>query len=77
MLYSCVNDFAIKRSNVVHLMLSGFEHVASGGKNITNGIDSLVGREESLPNLIHRLDKGSTNYGVDSNGEQNETYGKQ
>ena len=43
--------------------------VSTGGKTITNlpfadDIDGLAGAEEELANLVERLDKASTAYGM-------------
>ena len=46
-----------------------------GGRNITNlrfadVIDSLAGREEELADLVERLDKTSTAFGMQINAEK-------
>ena len=49
--------------------------VSIGGKKITNlcfanDIDSLPGEEEELANLVERLDKASTAYGMEISAEK-------
>ena len=49
--------------------------VSIGGRTITNlrfadDIDGLAGEEEELVNLIERLDKASTAYGMDISAER-------
>ena len=49
--------------------------VSSGGRTITNlrfadDIDGLAGKEEELANLVERLDKASTAYGMESSAEK-------
>ena len=49
--------------------------VSIGGRTITNlrfpdDIDGLVGEEEELANLVERLDKASTAYGMEISAEK-------
>ena len=49
--------------------------VSIGGKTITNlrfadDIDGLAGEEEKLANLVERLDKASTAYGIEISAEK-------
>ena len=49
--------------------------VSTGGRTITNlrfadDIDGLAGEEEELANLVERLDKASTAYGMEINAEK-------
>ena len=49
--------------------------VSIGGRNITNlrfadDIDGLAGREEELPDLVERLDKTATAFGMQINAEK-------
>ena len=49
--------------------------VSTGGKTITNlrfadNIDGLAGEEEELANLVERLDKASTAYGMEISAEK-------
>ena len=49
--------------------------VSIGGRNITNlrfadDIDGLAGREEELADLVERLDKTSTPFGMQINAEK-------
>ena len=49
--------------------------VSIGGKTITNlcfadDIDGLAGKEEELANLVERLDKASTAYGMEISAEK-------
>ena len=49
--------------------------VSIGGRTITNlrfadDIDGLAGEEEELSNLVERLDKASTAYGMESSAEK-------
>ena len=49
--------------------------VSIGGRTITNlrfadDNDGLAGEEEELANLVERLDKASTAYGMEINGEK-------
>ena len=49
--------------------------VGIGCRTITNlrfadGIDGLAGEEEALANLVERLDKASTTYGMDISAEK-------
>ena len=49
--------------------------VSIGGRTITNlrsadDIDGLAGEEEELANLVERLDKASTAYGMDISAEK-------
>ena len=49
--------------------------VSNGGRTITNlrfanGIDGLAGEEEELANLVQRLDKASTAYGMEISAEK-------
>ena len=49
--------------------------VSIGGRTITNlrvadGIDGLAGEEEELANLVERLDKASTAYGMEISAER-------
>ena len=49
--------------------------VSIGGRTITNlrfadDIDSLAGEEEELANLVERLDKASTAYGMEISAEK-------
>ena len=49
--------------------------VSIGGRTITNlrfadDIDGLVGEEEELENLVERLDKASTAYGMEISAEK-------
>ena len=49
--------------------------VSIGGRTITNlrfanDIDSLTGEEEELANLVERLDKASTAYGMEISAEK-------
>ncbi|WP_419613283.1 hypothetical protein, partial [Thiolapillus sp.] len=49
--------------------------VSIGGRTITNlrfadDIDGLAGKEEELANLVERLDKASTAYGMESSAEK-------
>ena len=49
--------------------------VSTGGRTITNlrfadDIDGLAGEEEELANLVERLDKASTAYGVEISAEK-------
>ena len=49
--------------------------VSIGGRTITNlrlveDIDGLAGEEEELANLVERLDKASTAYGMEISGEK-------
>ena len=49
--------------------------VSIGGRTITNlrfadDIDGLVGQEEELANLVERLDKASTAYGMELSAEK-------
>ena len=49
--------------------------VSIGGRTITNvrfadDIDSLTGEEEVLANLVERLDKASTAYGMEISAEK-------
>ena len=48
--------------------------VSTGGRTITNlrfadDIDGLAGEEEELANLVERLDKASTAYGMEISAE--------
>ena len=50
--------------------------VSIGGRTITNlrfvcDIDGLAGEEEELANLVERLDKASTAYGMEISAEKN------
>ena len=50
-------------------------NVSTGGRTITNlrfadDIDSLAGEEEELVNLVERLDKASTAYGMEISAEK-------
>ena len=50
--------------------------VSIGGRTITNlrfadDIDGLAGSEEELANLVKRLDKTSTSYGMQISAEKN------
>ena len=52
--------------------------VSIGSKTITNlkfadDIDGLAGSEEELANLVKRLDKTSTSYGIQISAEKNKT----
>ena len=49
--------------------------VSIGGRTITNlrfadDIDGLAGKEEELANLVERLDKASTAYGMEISAEK-------
>ena len=49
--------------------------VSTGGRAITNlrfadDIDGIAGEEEELANLVERLDKASTAYGMDFSAEK-------
>ena len=49
--------------------------VSSGGRTITNlrfadDIDGLAGEEEELANLVQRLDKACTAYGMEISAEK-------
>ena len=49
--------------------------VSFGGRTITNiccadDIDGLAGEEEELANLVERLDKASTAYGMENSAEK-------
>ena len=49
--------------------------VSAGGRTITNlrfadGIDGLAGEEEELAQLVERLDKASTAYGMEISAEK-------
>ena len=49
--------------------------VSIGGRTLTNlrftdDIDGLAGEEEELANLVERLDKAPTAYGMDINAEK-------
>ena len=49
--------------------------VSIGGRTITNlrfadDIDGLAGEEEELANLVERLDKASTSYGLEISAEK-------
>ena len=49
--------------------------VSIGGRSITNlrfadDIDGLAGEEEKLANLVERLDKASTAYGIEISAEK-------
>ena len=49
--------------------------VSIGGRTITNfrfadDIDGLAGEEEELANLVERLDKASTSYGMEISAEK-------
>ena len=48
--------------------------VSTGGRTITNfhlvDIDGLAGEEEELANLVERLDKAATAYGVEINAKK-------
>ena len=49
--------------------------VSSGGRRSTNlrfadDIDGLAGEEEEMANLVERLDKGSTAYGMEISAEK-------
>ena len=51
------------------------DHESIGGRTINNlrfadGIDGLAGDEEELANLVERLDKASTAYGMEINAEK-------
>ena len=69
-----------------HERISGKDHdrrledhegtVRIGGRTITNvrfadDIDGLTGEEEELANLVERLDKASTAYGMEISAEKN------
>ena len=56
--------------------------VSIGGRTITNlrfadDIDSLAGEEEELVNLVERLDKASTAYGMEISAEKTKLMTKQ
>ena len=51
------------------------DHEGTGGRTITNlrfadDIDGLAGEEEELANLVERLDKASTAYGIEISAEK-------
>ena len=57
------------------LFHSGQGTVSIGGRTITNlrfadDIDGLAGDEEELANLVERLDKASTAYGMEISAEK-------
>ena len=61
-----------------HLLGENYDHegtVSIGGRKITNlrfadDIDGLAGREEELADLVERLDKTSTAFGMQINAEK-------
>ena len=55
--------------------------VSIGGRTITNlrfadDIDGLAGEEEELANLVERLDKASTAYGMEISADQHKDQSK-